>query len=636
MASTATSAPSSSAPANATQPPATANGNAPAPMDPNAPGPQSTPASLYVGDLDPQVTEAMLFEIFSMIGPVASIRVCRDAVTRRSLGYGYVNFLNMADAERALEQLNYSSVRGTPIRIMWSNRDPSIRKTGTGNIFIKNLDPSIDHKALHDTFTAFGNILSCKVAMDGEKSRGYGFVHYETMEMAENAIKHVNGMLLNDRQVYVGLHVPRKERESKIEELRAKFTNIFVKNLDASVEDDQLRELFSKFGPITSCVVQKDENGKSKEFGFINFENHADAKKAVDEMNEKDYEGKHLYVGRAQTKAEREEELRRQYEKIREEKLSKYQGVNLYIKNLDDTVDDEKLRQEFSVFGVITSARIMADEKTGKSKGFGFVCFSNPDEATKAVTEMNGRMMNGKPLYVALAQRKEVRRAQLAVMIQQRNMRMQQAPMMPAYPNGPMFYPPNMAPQPRGYYPPQAAMMPRPRWPNQPNMMPPGGFPPQQPYPAMPMGGVRPRQPRPNVAGPGRGQQPIPGARPMMPNNPQMPPNVGRGRAGYKYTPNARNAPQPGMPGMPRPPLNAGALASMPPDQQKRFLGESLFPQVQEHAGPSAGKITGMLLEMDNAELLHLLESPDALKVKVLEAVSALEAASSAEASQDA
>nr|XP_025131742.1 polyadenylate-binding protein 4-like isoform X3 [Bubalus bubalis] len=185
-------------------------------------------ASLYVGDLHSDVTEAMLYEKFSPAGPVLSIRVCRDMITRRSLGYAYVNFQQPADAERALDTMNFDVIKGKPIRILWSQRDPSLRKSGVGNVF--------------------GNILSCKVVCDENGSKGYAFVHFETQEAADKAIEKMNGMLLNDRKVFVGRFKSQKEREAELGAKAKEFTNVYIKNFGEEVDDENLKELFSQFG----------------------------------------------------------------------------------------------------------------------------------------------------------------------------------------------------------------------------------------------------------------------------------------------------------------------------------------------------------------------------------------------------
>ncbi|KAK8622296.1 hypothetical protein V6N13_117218 [Hibiscus sabdariffa] len=421
----------------------------------------TTTTSLYVGDLDLSVTETQLYEYFSQMGPIFTVRVCKDMSTRRSLGYGYVNYGNPQDAARALEHLNFTPLNGKPVRIMYSNRDPSLRKSGTGNIFIK-----------------------------------------------------------------------------------------------------MMKEVANKF-----------------------------------------------------------------------------QGSNLYIKNLDDSVTDEILKELFSPYGSITSYKVVRDP-SGISKGSGFVAFSTPEEASLALAEMNGKMVISKPLYVALAQRKEERRARLqAQFSQMRSLAMvpSVAPRMPMYsPGGPglgqqIFYgqgPPTIFPPQPGFgY--QQQLVPGMR---------PGGAP--MPNFFVPMVQQGQQGQRPNGRRGGavqQNQQPVPLMQQQM---------LPRGRV-YPYS-QGRGLPDGLMPnvaggmlsvpyevgGMPMRDASlsqlipigalASALANSSPEHQRTMLGDNLYPLVEQLEPESAAKVTGMLLEMDQTEVLHLLESPEALKAKVAEAMEVL------------
>lgn len=636
----------------------------------NSAGPNYQMASLYVGDLHQDITESGLFDKFSSAGPVLSIRVCRDVITRRSLGYAYVNFQQPADAERALDTMNFDLIRNKPIRIMWSQRDPSLRRSGVGNVFIKNLDKNIDNKAIYDTFSAFGNILSCKVATDEKgNSKGYGFVHFETEESANTSIEKVNGMLLNAKKVYVGKFIPRKEREKELGEKAKLFTNVYVKNFGEDFDDEKLKEMFEPFGKITSYKVMPREDGKSKGFGFVAFETTEAAEAAVEALNGKEIcENKTLYVARAQKKAERQQELKRKFEELKKKRHESVFGVNLYVKNLDDSIDDERLRKEFSMFGTITSAKVMTDEE-GRSKGFGFVCFIAPNEATCAVTELNGRVVGSKPLYVALAQRKEDRKAHLAsqYMRHMSGMRMQQLGQIfpPNAAGG--FFVPTMAPNQR-FFGPQVTTPLRntPRW--APQVRPQAGVQgvaQASAAAAAAAGGFQnaamattasAAQFRPSAGARGQpqalqgghaasganirnsGTRAITGQQAVAAANMQLtaaPITAGaQTRTTYKYTPNMRNPPVQQVQAPPtvqqmhqkgQEKLIASLLANAKPQEQKQILGERLYPMIERMHPNLAGKITGMLLEIENSELLHMIEDNEALKAKVEEAVAVLQ-----------
>lgn len=488
-------------------------------------------SSIYVGDLDPEVTETSLFEIFNAVGPVSSVKVCLNPQTQKSLGYGYVNFHKASDAERAIDTMNFASIKGRPCRIMWSIRDKTVRDNGVGNIVIKNLDTSIDNKTLYDTFSMFGDILSCKVGTNSEgESLGYGFVHYVNPASAKKAIEKINGMLIAEKKVTVEPYMKLEERASKSE---TTFTNVYIKNVPSEWTEETLKAKLAGFGETTSVLIPKTESGDLKGYCFANFASHEAAQLCVDGVEDG------MIAARALSKAELKNQARLNA------KSAKSKNLNLYVKNLAEAIDEESLTQIFEEYGKTTSVRIMLDS-SGKSKGFGFVCFEEESSASKAMAELNGKDVEGKEIYVGLAQTKAERQAFLSKKYAM-SQKASPSTFRPPFPGFPSAY---AVPMRAGY-------------PAYPSM----GYPP--PYPGM--------------------------------------------------SPSLRNPA----------PLSTANLMGKTNTDVKQILGEKLYQQIQQVEPQKAGKITGMLLEMDQTEILHLLDSREALLGKVNDALLVLQHAGS-------
>jgi RNA recognition motif-containing protein len=187
-------------------------------------------SSLHVSNLDPTaVTEAILYNHFCAIGPVSSVKICRDAGTSRSLGYGYVNYYKRDDARRAMEILNFWPITNAP-----ANKEIRIAKVfakgqpppAAANVVVKGLSTAKVHssqcssgsanglaRALWTIFTSYGEIVSVRVV----ESDGRAYVQFEKVESARAALLAASspaGIQIDGRIVRLESFVGREARES--------------------------------------------------------------------------------------------------------------------------------------------------------------------------------------------------------------------------------------------------------------------------------------------------------------------------------------------------------------------------------------------------------------------------------------
>ena len=288
-------------------------------------------------------------------------------------------FENTVYAEYAIKKFNGTELEGSNIKVDWAMRFRPEEK----NIFIKNLEKSVDEECLRSMFSTFGVIEDIVIPKSpiNNASLGYAFIQFSNQVEVKNAINSTNGMFVLDHKIIVQQFRNREQHTDR-------YNNLFVKNFGDKFTEEQMREIFSKFGRITRLSVPLNNSNNSKGFGFVEFESSQSALQAVKNCHEMIYNGRKLYVGRA-------------FQKKNDATLLKSLGnITVCISNLADNIDGEYLVPIFSKYGPLSYADVMSCE--GPYRGMGYVTFVNGESAQQAQKELDGSIMESRKIKIVI------------------------------------------------------------------------------------------------------------------------------------------------------------------------------------------------------------------------------------------
>lgn len=318
------------------------------------------------------------------------------------------------------------------------------------NLIINYLPPTMDEEEIKSLFSRVGEIANVKLIRDKHglfadplnpatrgQSLGYGFVNYHRAEDAEQAIKILNGLRLQNKTIKVSYARPSSES--------IKDTNLYISGLPRTMIQEELEKIFEPFGTIiTSRVIFNASNTKG--VGFIRFDKKDEAIQAIQQLNNSTPPGcsEPILVKLANAPANKANLglnslvsplmnplMSRKFggavHNTVNKGLARFSpitgdpmietmfprakaggtiagpgaGWSIFIYNLPIETEESSLWALFGPFGAVQGVKIVKDTATNTSKGYGFVTMTNYEEAAMAIRSLNGYELSGRSLQVS-------------------------------------------------------------------------------------------------------------------------------------------------------------------------------------------------------------------------------------------
>lgn len=264
----------------------------------------------------------------------------------------------------------------------------------TTRIHVTNLPFAFTNEELKELFSTVGTVAKASiVTKPNGDSKGFGFVEYDTLEASAKCVEELNNQVVKERRVGVVYSTSQGPYVSstlkKTFEDGEESPRLHVRELAWGVKRSHLEECFGQHGNVLRCrVVKNKRNGRSKGYGFLEFEKVEEARAAKEAMDGEPLEGRPIVVLFSKSEGPRPSARRRKIKEVSEQEDDGGQrrgNRRVFVGNLSENdVTTENVQEYFeSKYGPCDAT--IPGNKEGRNKPYAFVTFETHDAANAAL-----------------------------------------------------------------------------------------------------------------------------------------------------------------------------------------------------------------------------------------------------------
>ena len=356
---------------------------------------------VYVGNLPFDTSWQDLKDHMKSAGTVVRATML-EGKDGQSKGCAVVSFATATDAQRAIDTLSDSELGGRKIFVR-EDRVGTPETVGmSGRVYIGNLPWSTDWKELKDLLRQCGEVLHVDVAMEGDRSKGFATAEFASAEEAAACIRRFSGYELEGRTLHV-----REDRNPRASGVAlssdARLRRLFIGNVPLSVTWQELKDHLRQHCEVTHVDIVMDGD-RSKCYAIAEFASTSDAVECIRQFNNTEFKGSSLNIREDRGGSHRPPTAPRPTQEDGRIVKSISQGststCRVFVNNLSWEVAWQDLKDHFRSCGEVVRADVALEDGSRRSRGFGFVEFSNPSETAQAIRVLNNSLLLGREIYV--------------------------------------------------------------------------------------------------------------------------------------------------------------------------------------------------------------------------------------------